>query len=98
MLCLIHNLDFKGNVVLLYIAVFHSVADLPKSFHNKTYCMRLFLDIRKTFDIVNIEILIEKLKMSGIRGTASLLINNFCPKRISMSYMTNISRMFYLLM
>ena len=37
------------------LAVFHLVvADLQKSFHNKTYCICLFLDIRKAFDTVNV--------------------------------------------
>ena len=31
--------------------------------------------MRKAFDTVNVEIIVEKLKMYGIRGAASLLIN-----------------------
>ena len=55
-----------------------------KSFYNKTYCICLFLDLYKVFSTVNVEILDEKLKMCGIRGTASLLIG------LSMSYVTHI--------
>ena len=33
-------------------AVFHLVADLRKSFHNKSDCTSLFLDLRKVFDNV----------------------------------------------
>ena len=53
------------------------VADLLKLFHNKTYCICLFLDLRKAFDTANVGIFVEKLKMCGIRGTASLLINSY---------------------
>ena len=67
---------FRKNVILLY-QFFYLVAGLLKSFHDKPYCICLFLDLRKAFDTVNVEILVEKLKMHGIRGTACLLINSF---------------------
>ena len=63
------------------LAVFHLVADLLKLSHNKTYRIYLFLDIRKAFDTVNVEFFVEKLKMYGIRDTASLLKNNYLSNR-----------------
>ena len=41
------------------LPVFHLVADLLKSFHNKTYRLCLFIDVRKEFDTVNVEIFVE---------------------------------------
>ena len=53
---------FRKKCNIISFAVFHLVAEILKSFHNKTYCIRLFLDQREAFDTVNVEILVEKLK------------------------------------
>ena len=63
------------------LAVYHLSADLLRLFHNKTCCICLFLYLCKVFDTVYVKILVEKLKMCGIRGTASLLINNYLSNR-----------------
>ena len=47
----------KSNTTLV---LFHLVADLLKSFHNKTYCVCIFLDLRKAFDTVNDKFLLKK--------------------------------------
>ena len=57
----------------------------------------LFLDLRKAFGIVNVENLVEKLKMCGISGTASLMINSYL-SNMDQYVVTIISQMFYLLM
>ena len=63
------------------LAVSNLVVDPLKAFHNKTYCICIFIDLRKSFDTVDVEILVEKLKMCGIRGTGSLLINCYLSNR-----------------
>ena len=63
------------------LSVFHSVAALHKLFHNKTYCICLFLDLRKELDTVNVENLVEKLIMYDIHGAASLFRNSYLSNR-----------------
>ncbi len=44
--------------------------DIIKSFENKQVTMATFLDLSKAFDTIDHNILITKLKLYGIRGTA----------------------------
>ena len=76
MLSLIHSLIGIRKKLNTTLEVFHLVADALKSFHNKTYCISLFLDLRKAFDTVNVEMRVDKLNMCGIRGTAQYLRNS----------------------
>jgi len=44
--------------------------------------MGIFLDVKKAFDSVNHEKLLEKLNYAGIRGTANNIIKSFLANRI----------------
>ena len=79
MLSMIHSLDFEGNIMLL--DSFLLAVDLLKSFHDTTYCICLFLDLRNAFDTVNVEIITEKLIMYGICGTDFSLMNSYLSNR-----------------
>ena len=80
------------------LAAFYWVANLVKSFHYKTYSISLFLNLRNAFDTVNVEILLETLKMYGIRDTASLLINSYFTNRDQYTLCNEYKSYVYLLM
>jgi hypothetical protein len=44
--------------------------DVCKTLDDKEACVCLFLDLSKVFDMVNHNILLQKLDAYGIRGTA----------------------------
>ena len=51
----------------------------------------LFLDLKKAFDTVNHEILINKMDHYGIRGTAKTLFTSFLTKRNQYVSINNVS-------
>ena len=63
------------------LAIFHLVSDFLFCFHQKTYTIALFLDLRKAFDTINKDILIHKLKLMGFRGITNDFINSYMTNR-----------------
>ena len=49
--------------------------------NNKQYSMSVFIDLRKTFDTVNKEILQRKLSRCGIRGLPLKLLSSYISER-----------------
>ena len=65
---------------------------------NKMFSVGVFIDLKKAFDTVDHELLIEKFKYYGIRGVASKFLENYLYNRMqyvqfkdSKSCMRNIS-------
>lgn len=63
------------------LAVFNLIKDLLPSFHDKTYSICLFLDLKKAFDTVDNKILMEKSQHYGLRGNVHSLINSYLSNR-----------------
>jgi len=63
----------------------HAIIDLITScfdnIHSKTFSTLLFLDIKKAFDSVSHKILLKKLKLYGVRGTANLVLQSYLSER-----------------
>ena len=52
-----------------------------KTLDNKEVCVGLFLDLTKAFDMVNHDILLQKLDAYGVRGTAYQWFVSYLKKR-----------------
>jgi len=68
-----------------------SVNDLViNALGNKEKLMGVFLDLSKAFDTINVEILIHKMKMYGIRNTELNIINSFLTNRYQITFINNV--------
>ena len=63
------------------LAIFHLVKDISLALNKKMYTICLFLDLRKAFDSVSHEVLIDKLQCYGIRGVVLNLIKSYLTNR-----------------
>ena len=61
------------------------------NFNNRQYTALLFLNLKKAFDSVNHEFLINEMDHYGIRGTAKILYASFLTKRDQCVSINNIS-------
>ena len=57
------------------------VTDILKTFNQKSFTIAIFLDLRKAFDTVNIEILMHKLELYGFRGNINKFIASYLSDR-----------------
>ena len=62
-------------------AILKTVNEIVKNIENNNTTISLFLDLRKAFETVNHEILLQKLYKYGIRGAAYNLMSSFLTKR-----------------
>ena len=65
----------------VYMSLVILVDKIITSLNNGDYTIGLFLDFKKAFDTVNHDILINKLEMYGIRGTAYKWIESYLTDR-----------------
>ena len=63
------------------LAVLETIEKISTSLDNKRYSIEIFIDLKKAFDTLNHQILIEKLKFYGIRGIASQWLNSYLKNR-----------------
>ena len=63
------------------LAIFSLVTDILKTFNQKSFTIAIFLDLRKAFDTVNIEILMHKLELYGFRGNINKFIASYLSDR-----------------
>lgn len=59
----------------------HIVNFITKALNNGEYCIGVFLDLKKAFDVCSHEILLKKLLRMGIRGTAHTWFSNYLSGR-----------------
>ena len=63
------------------LAILTLFKEFLTAFNKKHYCIALFLDLRKAFDIVDRNILVNKLSRYGFRGSVSDLIRSYLSNR-----------------
>jgi hypothetical protein len=61
--------------------LFQIIKYATEALNNSEYCMGVFLDLRKAFDVCSHEILLKKLQKMGIRGTTYLWFKNYLAGR-----------------
>jgi len=64
----------------------HVICDIAsqcyENIENKKYTCLIFLDIKKAFDTVNHQILLQKMRHNGVRGIANDLIKSYLQNRL----------------
>ena len=65
----------------VYMSLIILVGKIIISLNNGDYTIGLFLDFKNAFDTINHDILINKLEMYGIRGTAKRWIESYLTDR-----------------
>ena len=68
----------KSNTTLAMMCFLN---DTYTTFYQKSYCVCLFLDLRKAFDCVSVEVLLTKLRMLGVRGVGGDLTESYLSNR-----------------
>ena len=64
-----------------YMAVLELLNHIFQGFENNEYTVGIFVDLKKAFDTVNHNILIDKLKFYGIRGTPLAWLTSYLSNR-----------------
>ena len=67
--------------ITLHMAVLELVNQIFQGFENKEYTIGIFVDLKKAFDTVNHNILIDKLKFYGIHGTPLEWLTSYLSNR-----------------
>ena len=62
-------------------AIFTFVQDILSSINSKLYTVALFPDLRKAFELVNVDILTEKLRILGLRGQVNSFLKSYLSNR-----------------
>jgi len=75
-----NQFGFRRNLSTCH-AVHFLIHNILGGFRNGKYVVCLFLDLRKAFDTVNADLLLEKLERYGIRGKSSALIRSYLTGR-----------------
>ena len=63
------------------LAIFSFLSHVLNSFNKRTFCIALFLDLRKAFDTVDHNVLLYKLSLYGFRGQALEFIRSYLTDR-----------------
>ena len=63
------------------LAIFTFFNDLLLTFHERLYTVALFLDLKKAFDTINLELLVHKLDIYGFRGVVGSFLGSYVRNR-----------------
>ncbi len=63
------------------LAIMDLVEEITSAMDNSMYTIGVFIDLQKAFDTIDHELLIRKLHLYGIRGTASTWITSYLSNR-----------------
>jgi len=55
----------------------HLVYSIGQAINEDNYCIGIFLDLKKAFDVVSHDIFLKKLEKMGIRGTTLQWFNSY---------------------
>lgn len=64
------------------VAINESIRTITNSLDKGNYVCTVFVDLRKAFDTVNHEILLDRIQELGIRGLPHVLIKSYLEKRV----------------
>ena len=64
-----------------WMAVLELVDQIFQAFENNDFTIGIFIDLKKTFDTVDLQILLEKLEFYGIRGIPQTWIKSYLSNR-----------------
>ena len=67
-------------------AIFTLVSDLLNTFNKKIYTIAIFIDLKKAFDSVNLDILLHKLNLYGFRGLSNSFFESYLKNRKQFVY------------
>ena len=81
----INQFGFKKNISTT-CAIFSFVYDVLETFNKKFFTVALFLDLRKAFDSVNVDLLCLKLNMYGFRGFSIEFLRSYLNNRKQFVY------------
>lgn len=76
-----HQFGFRNNMST-YNALYETTKFIYDNIDNKQNVLGIFLDIKKAFDSVDHDILLNKLYLCGIRGIAHNLISSYLKGRV----------------
>ena len=62
-------------------AILELLEHITESIDDSKYCMGIFVDLKKAFDTINHNILLQKLDMMGVRGVANDWIKSYLNNR-----------------
>ena len=71
---------FRSRMSTVHAAL-ELIESISTAIDNKKHCAGVFIDLKKSFDTVNHDLLIKKLFFYGIRGTANAWLNNYLTNR-----------------
>lgn len=63
------------------LAIENHVCSIIDSIEKKNFTLSLYLDLQKAFDVVDVNLLVKKLRKYGIGGLALTLMESFCTGR-----------------
>ena len=63
-------------------SIVNFTSDIFEAINDKKYTLATFIDLKKAFDTVNHKILLEKLYLSGIKGSTLNLLSDYLNNRI----------------
>ena len=75
-----YNLDFK-NFFLHAVIKISLIENIEKAIDNKMFVCGVFVDLRKAFDTVDLNILLHKLSYYGIRDIANCWFSSYLSKQ-----------------
>ncbi len=71
------------------MAVSQIIEEIATNYQNGEYTCAIFLDLKKAFDTVDHEILLNKLSKYGVRGLPADLIKNYLNHRTQQTFINN---------
>ena len=82
------------NSVSTHDALLNFLSSIHSNLTENKYTVAIFLDLAKAFDSLNHNILLEKLKFYGVRGSAYIWVKNYLTNRKQCTVINNVKSSF----